>query len=267
MIAKLQSLAEKYPTRGFWVYYGRIRNEGKIWNHKRIKRVYNLMGLNIRRKHKRRLPNREKLPLEQPYTVNQKWSMDFMSDALTDGRKFRTFNLIDDFNREVLAVEADTSLPAKRVVRVLERVIWERGKPASIRVDNGPEFISNTLESFCKEQSIQLQFIKPGKPMQNGFVERFNRTYREDVLDAYLFNSLKQVRELTWEWVEDYNAYHPHQSLNGLSPIGYRQAVESGKLPTRKCPPEFTTCNSGSDNNNHDVNFLNSNIINPLKSN
>ena len=123
MIAKLQSLAEKHPTRGFWVYYGRIRNEGNIWNHKRIKRVYNLMGLNIRRKHKRRLPNREKQPLEQPYTVNQKWSMDFMSDALTDGRKFRTFNLIDDFNREVLAVEADTSLPAKRIVRVLQRVI------------------------------------------------------------------------------------------------------------------------------------------------
>jgi putative transposase len=92
VIAKLQSLAEKHPTRGFWVYYGRIRNEGNIWNHKRIKRVYNLMGLNIRRKHKRRLPNREKQPLEQPYTVNQKWSMDFMSDALTDGRKFRTFN-------------------------------------------------------------------------------------------------------------------------------------------------------------------------------
>ena len=138
VIAKLQSLAEKLPTRGFSVYYGRIRNEGLIWNHKRVKRVYDLLKLNIRRKHKRRLPSREKLPLEQPVSINQKWSMDFMSDALTDGRKFRTFNLIDDFNREVLAVEADTSLPARRVVRVLERVIWERGKPQSIRVDNGP---------------------------------------------------------------------------------------------------------------------------------
>jgi putative transposase len=119
VIEKLQSLAESHPTRGFGVYYGRIRNEGLLWNHKRVKRVYDLLGLNIRRKHKRRLPDREKIPLEQPHTINQKWSMDFMSDALADGRKFRTFNVIDDFNREVLAIEADSSLPAKRVVRVL----------------------------------------------------------------------------------------------------------------------------------------------------
>ena len=263
VILKLQSLAQQLPTRGFGVYYGRIRNEGLIWNHKRVKRVYDLLKLNMRRKHKRRLPNREKKPLEQPESINQKWSMDFMSDALIDGRKFRTFNLIDDFNREVLAIEADTSLPAKRVVRVLERVIWEKGKPQSIRVDNGPEFISHLLEIFCKEQEIQLQFIKPGKPMQNAYIERFNRTFREDILDAYLFNNLQQVRALSEEWVKDYNTYHPHKSLNGYSPIGYRQAIESGKLPTRKSQPEFTTYNSGSNNgNNNIVKILTSNIIN-----
>lgn len=267
VITKLQSLAEKHPTRGFGVYYGRIRNEGLVWNHKRVKRVYDLLKLNIRRKRKRRLPNREKIALEQSNSINKKWSMDFMSDALTDGRKFRTFNLIDDFNREVLAIEADTSLPAKRVVRVLERVMWEKGKPESIRVDNGPEFISNTLESFCKEKEIQLQFIKPGKPMQNGYVERFNRTFREDILDAYLFSSLKEVRVLSQEWMKDYNGFHPHKSLNGYSPIGYRHAVESGKLPPPKCQPEFTTCNSGSNNNNGIVNNLISNSVNPLKSN
>lgn len=266
VIAKLQSLAEQHPTRGFGVYYGRIRNEGLRWNHKRVKRIYDLLKLNLRRKHKRRLPNREKIALEQPEAINKKWSMDFMSDALTDGRKFRTFNLIDDFNREVLAVEADTSLPAKRVVRILERVIWERGKPESIRVDNGPEFISNTLEVFCKGNGIHLQFIKPGKPMQNGYVERFNRTYREDVLDAYLFNDLQQVRDLSEAWMEDYNAFHPHQSLNGLSPVGYRHAVESGKLPARNCQVEFTTFNSGY-NDNGNVKTLNSCIINPPRSN
>ncbi len=264
MIAKLQSLAEKHPTRGFGVYYGRIRNEGLIWNHKRVKRVYDLLKLNIRRKHKRRLPNREKIALQQPDAKNKKWSMDFMSDALTDGRKFRTFNLIDDFNRELLAIEADTSLPAKRVVRVLQRVIWERGKPESIRVDNGPEFISSTLQAFCKQQSIQLHFIKPGKPMQNGYVERFNRTYREDILDAYLFNNLKQVQQLSQEWMKDYNTFHPHQSLNGYSPIGYRQAVESGKLPPPKCSAEFTTLNSNF-NNNDDLKMITLNIPNPLK--
>ena len=267
VIAKLQSLAEKYPTRGFGVYYGRIRNEGLIWNHKRVKRVYDLLKLNIRRKHKRRLPNREKVTLEQPCTMNKKWSMDFMSDALTDGRKFRTFNLIDDFNREALALEADTSLPAMRVVRVLERVIWERGKPEGIRVDNGPEFISNTLETFCKDQGIKLQFIKPGKPMQNGYVERFNRTYREDILDAYLFNNLKEVRELSEQWRNDYNLLHPHKSLKRYSPIGYRHAVESGKLSLAQTPPEFTTFNSVSNNNSSDLNFLPLNIINQPKSN
>lgn len=267
VIAKLQSLAQQHPTRGFGVYYGRIRNEGLIWNHKRVKRVYDLLKLNLRRKHKRRLPNRDKIALEQPNAINKKWSMDFMSDALTDGRKFRTFNLIDDFNRELLAVEADTSLPAKRVVRVLERVIWERGKPESIRVDNGPEFISSTMEAFCKDQGIHLQFIKPGKPMQNGYVERFNRTYREDILDAYLFNNLKEVRELSEAWMKDYNAFHPHQSLNGLSPVGYRHAVESGKLPTRKGSAEFTTFNSGSDDNNDNVKTLNSYSLTSQKSN
>jgi putative transposase len=260
-----------HPTRGFGVYYGRIRNEGLPWNHKRVKRVYDLLKLNIRRKHKRRLPDRKKIPLEQPDAINKKWSMDFMSDALTDGRKFRTFNLIDDFNREVLAVEADTSLPARRVVRILERVIWEKGKPESIRVDNGPEFISHTLEGFCAEKGIKLQFIKPGKPMQNGYVERFNRTYREDVLDAYLFQSLKHVREISQDWMEDYNAYHPHRSLGRLSPIGYRLAVESGKLPARKSHAEFPTCNSGFNNNNSNFktvisNSLNSQLSNPTLS-
>lgn len=170
--------------------------------------------------------------------------MDFMSDALVNGRRFRTFNLIDDFNREVLAVEADTSLPAKRVVRVLDQVIWERGKPESIRVDNGPEFISNTLEEFCRENSIKLNFIKPGKPMQNGYIERLNRTFREDVLNAYLFYEINQVREISRKWMEDYNSFHPHKSLKKLSPIGYRIAIESGKLQLPKPSQKFTTFNS-----------------------
>jgi len=267
VIAKLQTLAEKHPTRGFGAYYGRIRNEGLVWNHKRVKRVYDLLKLNLRRKHKRRLPTRERIGLEQPDSINQKWSMDFMSDALVSGRKFRTFNLIDDFNREVLAIEADTSLPALRVIRVLEQVIYWRGKPNSIRVDNGPEFISNTLETFCKDQNIYLQFIKPGKPMQNGYIERFNRTYREDILDAYLFENIKQVNGLTEEWMEDYNQQHPHSALKGMSPIGYRHAVESGKLRPAKCPAEFTTFNSGLNSNSSDLNNLTSNINNPLKSN
>lgn len=266
VIAKLEQLAQKLPTRGFSVYYGRIRNEGLQWNHKRVKRVYKLLKLNIRRKRKRRLPQREKVPLQQPHSINQKWSMDFMSDALTDGRKFRTLNIIDDFNREVLALEADTSLPARRVVRVLERVIAERGKPQGIRVDNGPEFISSTLERFCKEQDIALQFIKPGKPMQNGYVERFNRTYREDVLDAYLFDKLSQVRIQNEEWMEDYNYFHPHSSLGGKSPVGYRQLLNCGKLPAHRPALSLPQSNSSYNNSNNDLEELNLNIVNQLQS-
>ena len=186
-----------------------------------------------------------------------------MSDALMSGRKFRTLNIIDDFNREVLAIEADTSLPAKRVVRVLERVISERGKPQSIRVDNGPEFISSTLEKFCTEKEIGLQFIKPGKPMQNGYVERFNRTYREDVLDAYLFEKLSQVKEISQDWMEDYNNYHPHQSLNGHSPVGYRQLVNCGKLPAHRPSQSLPQSNSDCNNSSNGLEDLNLNIVNP----
>jgi putative transposase len=227
VIDKLEELVEKKPTRGFDYYMGRIKAEKLPWNHKRVKRIYNLMGLNLRRKRKRRLPERVKEPLLQPETINQVWSMDFMSDSLTTGRKVRILNLIDDHNREALAIEADTSLPAERVIRVLEQVIFWRGKPKTIRVDNGPEFISHAFTDFCERNEINIQYIQPGKPVQNAYIERFNRTFREDVLDAYLFRSLKELRIIAREWLEDYNTNHPHQSLGGKSPW---QVVNSGKL-------------------------------------
>lgn len=218
LIEKLQGLSEKRPTDGFWKMYFRIRREGLAWNHKRIHRVYKLLKLNMKRKGKRRLPTRILQPLEAVNAINVSWSMDFMSDALQSGRKLRTLNLIDDFNREALAIEIDTSLPAERVIRVLEQVIAWRGKPKRIRVDNGPEFISTKLGLWCEEQGIQLQFIQPGKPTQNAYIERFNGSFRKDVLDAYLFENLHQVRSLTDEWIEDYNYDRPHDALGGRSP-------------------------------------------------
>lgn len=211
-------MADKRPMDGFWKMYYRIRKEGLVWNHKRIHRVYKLLKLNIKRKGKRRLPARILQALEVVNAINESWSMDFMSDALQSGRKLRTFNLIDDFNREVLAIEIDTSLPAERIIRVLEQVIAWRGKPKRIRVDNGPEFISIKLALWCEERGIKLQFIQPGKPTQNAYIERFNGSYRKDVLDAYLFESIDQVRMLTEEFVEDYNNERPHDALGGRSP-------------------------------------------------
>ena len=218
VINKLQCLAEKRPTEGFWKMYFRIRKEGLSWNHKRIHRVYKFLKLNMKRKGKRRLPTRILQPLEAVDQINTSWSMDFMSDALLSGRKFRVLNLLDDFNREALAIEIDTSLRAERVIRVLEQIIDWRGKPQRIRVDNGPEFISSKLGFWCEDNGIHLQFIQPGKPSQNAYIERFNGSFRKDVLDAYLFETISQVRILADEWMNDYNYERPHDALHGRSP-------------------------------------------------
>lgn len=219
VIEKLQAMAEKRPTDGFWKMYQRIRKEGLPWNHKRLHRVYKMLKLNIKRKGKRRLPARILKPLEAVHQINLSWSMDFMSDSLLSGRKFRTLNLMDDYNREALAIEVDTSLPAERVIRVLDQITGWRGKPKSIRVDNGPEFISSALGLWCEEKNIHLQFIQPGKPTQNAYIERFNGSFRRDVLNAYLFEDIRQVRELAEEWMEDYNYHRPHDGLGGRSPM------------------------------------------------
>jgi len=179
------------------------------------------MNLALRRKRKRRLPARVKNPLVQPLKINRTWSMDFMHDSLENGRKFRVLNIIDDYNREALAIEADYSHSGESVVTVLDELIWTRGKPLALRTDNGPEFISKFLTSWCKDREIEMQFIQPGQPNQNAYVERFNRLFREDVLDAYVFEDLKQVRILAEEWKNDYNINHPHSSLGGLSPKNY----------------------------------------------
>jgi putative transposase len=183
------------------------------------------MKLNIRRRAKKRLPERVKLPLCVTTAPNQVWSIDFMSDTLVDGRKVRLFNVIDDFNRESLAIEVDTSLPAMRVIRVLERLIAERGCPANIRCDNGPEFISHKLEQWCSDEKrrINLLYIQPGRPMQNAYIERKNGSLRRELLNAYLFSSLSEVRMMSENWRLDYNTERPHKALGYLSPIKYAE--------------------------------------------
>lgn len=226
--AVLTTLTQKHVDIGFWQSYHRIRNKGIIWNHKRVYRVYTEMKLNIRRKAKRRLPARVKGALYIPGTPNEVWSIDFMSDALTDGRKFRLFNVIDDFNREFLCIDVDTSLPARRVIRALERLVEQRGVPSVIRCDNGPEFISQLLQEWCKARGIRIQYIQPGKPTQNAFIERQNGSIRKGLLNAYLFQSLAEVRTMTEEWRMDYNLERPHKSLGYLSPALYAEKYYQG---------------------------------------
>jgi len=200
-----------------------FQQQRQPWNHKRIQRVYRQLGLNLRVKPKKRLPAREPRPLVAPLAANQSWSLDFMSDSLSTGRAFRTLNIIDDFNREALWIEVDTALPAERVIRVLNELCGERGHPTQLRLDNGPEFMAHALAQWASEQHVVLAHIQPGKPAQNAYIERFNRTYREDVLDAYLFQSLDEVREITEDWLVDYNTWRPHAALEGLTPFQYAQ--------------------------------------------
>jgi len=144
-----------------------------------------------------------------------------MSDALWSGQRFRTFNLIDDYNREALTIDVDRSLPAGRVVRALDRAAAWRGYPKKLRVDNGPELTSVRLADWADDNDVELEFTEPGRPMQNGFVERFNRTYRTEVLDLYIFKKLKEVQEITDNWVIEYNEERPHESLGNLTPKEY----------------------------------------------
>ena len=218
---ELLALAARKPRWGYGKMLAYLKRDGHGWNHKRIRRVYCELRLNLRVKPRKRLPKRIPQPLVQPEHANQSWSLDFMSDSLASGRALRTLNILDDFNREALWIEVDTSLPAERVIRVLEMLITWRGSPGQIRMDNGPELISHRLEQWAKERKIALAHIQPGKPAQNAYIERFNRTFREDVLDAYLFTSINEAREIAEQWLEEYNAIRPHEALQGLSPYQY----------------------------------------------
>lgn len=219
LIDVLQKLVEKHPGIGFWQCYHRMRGRGFTYNHKRVYRVYTKLGLNIRRRARKRLPARAKQQLFAPDGPNKVWSLDFMHDSLWDGRCFRLLNIIDDYNRQVLRIETDTSLPALRVIRVLEQLRESRGLPKMIRVDNGPEFISAKLDQWCKQNKVTLAFIQPGKPTQNAYIERFNGSLRKELLSAYVFKTLDEVREKAQQWADDYNYERPHRSLGYKRPM------------------------------------------------
>lgn len=219
----LLKLAEKYRRYGFKKLFQKVREQGFGWNHKRVYRVYCELKLNLRRKPKKRLPARKKITLVQPKTINVSWSMDFMSDALMNGKRFRTLNIIDDCNREGLGIKASVSLPAKRVTEFLEAIATWRGYPLQVRVDNGPENLSKEMKAWANQHGVAMHYIQPGKPAQNAYIERFNRTYREEVLNMYLFENIEEVQAITDEWLQEYNGERPHESLGNLTPWRYKE--------------------------------------------
>ena len=234
-------LASSRPRWGFGLMFDWLRMHGHQWNHKRVYRVYKELSLNLRIKPKKRLPARDPVPLDDAGEPNDCWSLDFMSDSLTDGRSYRTLNVIDDFNREGLAVEVDHSLPSARVVRVLDQVAEERGYPRKLRSDNGPEFIARALEAWAEDNGVELKPIQPGKPTQNGYVERFNRTFREEVLDVFAFGDLDEVRDESTRWLYQYNHDRPHLALDRKPPMAYRRQHEEARArvaePSGRCAP------------------------------
>lgn len=216
---RLIRLTHNQRNWGFGLCFLYLRNvKGYRWNHKRVYRIYRELELNLRIKPKKRLVREKPEPLAVPEAINQVWSMDFMHDRLEDGRAFRLFNVIDDYNREGLGMEVDFSLPAERVVRSLEQVIEWRGSPQVIRCDNGPEYISHSLAAWAEGKGIRLEHIQPGKPQQNAYIERYNRTVRYDWLGQYLFSSIAEVQEFATRWLWTYNHERPNMALGGITP-------------------------------------------------
>ncbi|NMG34553.1 IS3 family transposase [Azoarcus sp. TTM-91] len=203
---------------GFGLCFLYLRNvKGYRWNHKRVYRIYRELELNLRIKPRKRIVREKPEPLAVPEAINQCWTMDFMHDQLADGRSFRLLNIIDDFNREALAMDIDLSLPAERVVRALEQVIEWRGKPTAIRSDNGPEYVGKMLTEWAQKNGVRLDYIQPGKPQQNAYVERFNRTVRYDWLGHYLFESIAEVQDYATRWLWLYNHERPNMALGGIT--------------------------------------------------
>ena len=205
---------------GFGLCFLHLRNvRGFAWNHKRVYRIYRELELNLRIKPKKRIVRKKPQPLAVPDAINQVWSMDFMHDQLSDGRSFRLFNVLDDFNREGLGIEVDLSLPTTRVIRALDQIIEWRDKPSVIRCDNGPEYISGALLMWAESRGIRIDHIQPGKPQQNAYVERYNRTVRYDWLAQYLFDTIDEVQESATRWLWTYNHERPNMALGGITPI------------------------------------------------
>lgn len=220
VINVLNELLQKYPRWGFWKLFKVLRRKYP-WNHKRVHRIYCQMKLNQKRRAKKRLPNRIKNPLFAPEFPNQIWSVDFVSDSLYCGKRFRTFNIIDDSNREVIHIEIDTSLTSWRLIKVFEKLWVERGLPKVLRCDNGSEFLGAEFVSWAENMGMFIMYIQPGKPNQNAYIKRFNRTYRTEVLNLYLFNNLEEVREVTYWWMNEYNEKRPHDALDDMTPVEY----------------------------------------------
>jgi len=218
---RLRELAAERPRYGYQRLWALLRREGWLVNHKRVYRLYREEGLKLGKRRRRARAHIERVPLSLPTRADERYSMDFMRDTLADGRVFRTLNIVDDYTRECLAIEVDTSLPGARVVRVLEQLAATGRQSMHIVVDNGPEFTSKALDQWAVKRGVSLRFIDPGKPSQNAFVESFNGKFRDECLNGHWFISLEEARNVSADWRVDYNEQQPHQSLQYKTPVEF----------------------------------------------
>jgi len=230
---RLLDLASQRIRFGYRRLHVLLRREGFEVNHKRIYRMYRLEGLTVRKKKRKRRTSVARKPLVMPNRVNERWSLGFLSDYLSNGRRLKVFSVLDDFSRESLALTADTSITGSRVARELDGLAAERGYPKGIVMDNGPEFIAKIASEWSEMHDIEFKYIQPGKPTQNAFVERFNGSYRRGVLNKCIFEDIDQVREQTHIWMHDYNHYRPHDGLGKISPVKYAELNSLGASPKR----------------------------------
>lgn len=224
---RLRELAAKKPRWGYQQLHILLRREGHVVNHKKVLRLYREEGLAVSRRRRKKHVAIVRVPLPKPTARTERWSMDFVSDALFDGRPFRCFTLVDDFTRECPAIEVAHSLPAWRVIHVLERIAAERGLPRSIVCDNGPEFAGKAMDRWAYEHGVALEFIRPGKPVENAFCESFNGKLRDECLNANWFESVADAQRVIEVWRREYNEERPHKNLGRRTPAEFTRSLQS----------------------------------------
>jgi putative transposase len=228
LIERLRVLAQERPRFGYRRLHTLLRREGAQVNHKRVYRLYRTEGLAVRQKGRKKLTRAQRVQKPEVSAPNQRWSMDFMSDQLASGQRFRVFNVVDDFTRENLVMHVGTSITGADVVRRLAEVVAQRGRPVAINTDNGPEFISKVLDHWTHDLGITHIFIPPGKPVENAYIESFNGRVRDECLNLHGFHSLPEARGVIAGWREDYNQVRPHSALKGQSPHEFARLFQAG---------------------------------------
>ncbi len=224
LVERIEELAAERPRFGYRRIWILLRREGWAVNYKRVYRIYRDLGLAVPRKKRKRASQAPREAAPVAASKNDCWSMDFLSDAMTDGRALRVFAVVDDHSKLCPSLDCDVSLPAGRVTRMLDAAIEEHGAPSAIRTDNGPEFTSRAFDAWCYERGIEHHFIRPGKPVENAFAESFNSRVRDELLNQHCFRSVRHARDLLADWRADYNAIRPHTALGGLSPEAFLAA-------------------------------------------